>query len=426
MNIEAALDSRLRGNDDEAMNDDEVMNDDCGISSFPRFKSLPPRMRGRESSVVALVLMLALGACDAPESEPAPSTSFDLSAVLGGDNTAGYLRADAPREFSFPADHGPHPGFRNEWWYFTGNLETEEGRRFGYQVTFFNAAFAEGTAGEGSRDEGTAEQGISSAWSSDRLWMAHVALTDVEGGEHYPFERFSRENPGLAGAALEPFHVWLEDWQLTVDDMGLWHLDISNDTFTLDLRLAVTKAPVLQGVDGLSQKSPESGNASYYYSLTRIATTGTVRVDGETYAVSGDSWLDREWSTSALAADQSGWDWFSLQFDDGQELMYYQLRTDSGAVHANSQGNWTDTAAQQTLIAPQDIVLEELETWTSPTGVVYTTAWSLAYAGNTWRIEAVLDDQWMNLSIPYWEGAVDVLTESGEKAGRGYLEMVRE
>ncbi len=359
--------------------------------------------------------MIALSACSKSPTEPPPTPTLDLSSVLGGANTEGYLRADAPREFTFPADHGPHPGFRNEWWYFTGNLDTEEGRRFGYQVTFFNASLPV-----------TEQQASDSAWHSDRLWMAHVALTDVEGGEHYPFERFSRENPGLAGATLEPLHVWLDEWQLTTGDAGEWQLDVSSRTFTLDLRLSATKAPVLQGVGGLSQKSPETGNASYYYSLTRIATTGTVRIDGEAFNVTGSSWLDREWSTSALADNQSGWDWFSLQFDDNQELMYYQLRTDTGVVHPNSQGNWTDTEAHQTLIRPQDIVLEELETWTSPSGVVYTTVWSLQYAGKTWRIEAVLDDQLMNLSIPYWEGAVDVLTASGERAGRGYLEMVRE
>jgi predicted secreted hydrolase len=256
--------------------------------------------------------------------------------------------------------------------------------------------------------------------------MAHVALTDVEAAAHFPRERFSRENPGLAGASREPLRVWLEDWELRTSADGAWQLTVSDTAFALDLRLAPSKEPVLQGVDGLSQKSPEPGNASYYYSVTRIATRGSVRVGDESFTVSGSSWLDREWSTSALAADQSGWDWFSLQFDDGQELMYYQLRTDGGAVHASSQGNWTDQAARQTLIRPEDIVLEELDTWTSPTGVIYTTAWALRYAGRTWRVEAVLDAQWMDLSIPYWEGAVDVLNEAGARAGRGYLEMVRE
>lgn len=364
-------------------------------------------------------LLLVLTACGADVPPETSNTVPDLSAVLGGDNTDGYLRAEAPHSFAFPQDHGPHQGFRNEWWYLTGNLETEQGRRFGYQVTFFYAAIP-------ASAEAPAGQANVSAWHSERVWMAHVALTDVEAGVHYPRERFSRENPGLAGATLAPLRVWLEDWQLRRDgDSSPWQLDIEDAGLGLHLSLQELKPPVLQGENGLSQKSPEPGNASYYYSLPRIDTLGTIRVGAETFTVNGLSWLDREWSTSALASDQSGWDWFSLQFDDGTELMYYQLRTDTGAVHPNSQGNWTDTLAQQTLIQPEHIILEELETWTSPSGVVYTTAWSLQYAGQQWRIEAVLDDQWMNLSIPYWEGAVDVLNSAGARAGRGYLEMVR-
>jgi predicted secreted hydrolase len=363
-------------------------------------------------SLLVMLLTTALAGCGVEPAEQSTAT-LDLNSVLGGDDVDGYERATAPRTFSFPQDHGPHAGFRNEWWYFTGNLATAEGRRFGYQVTFFNAALP------------AAEKSSTSAWHSERLWMAHVALTDVENGEHHPLERFSRENPGLAGATLEPFRVWLEDWQVSGDQAGQWRIRVADAAFTLDLELSATKPPVLQGVDGLSQKSPEPGNASYYYSMTRIATRGSVELGGETFSVGGDSWLDREWSTSALGADQSGWDWFSLQFDDNQELMYYQLRTSAGAAHPNSAGNWTDAAAQQTLIRPEDIELEELATWTSPSGVEYTTAWSLGYAGKQWRIEAVVDDQLMALSIPYWEGAVDVLDENGARVGRGYLEMVR-
>jgi predicted secreted hydrolase len=384
------LDTCLRRYDNEAP------------SSFPRTRESSPW----------LVLLMTVSACDSPA--PTPPAAFDLNSVLGGNDTEGYLRADTSREFSFPEDHGPHAGFRNEWWYFTGNLETAEGRRFGYQVTFFNASLP---------DAGTSTP--ESAWHSERLWMAHAALTDVAGGEHHPLERFSRENPGLAGATLEPFRVWLEDWQLSGEGEGPWQLRVADAEFTLNLDLGAAKPPVLQGVDGLSQKSPEPGNASYYYSMTRIATTGSVQVGDEVFTVSGDSWLDREWSTSALAADQSGWDWFSLQFDDGQELMYYQLRTDTGAAHASSSGNWTGTDARQTLVRPEDVVLTERDTWTSPAGVAYTTAWTLQYAGRSWSIDAVLDGQLMALSIPYWEGAVDVRDEAGNRVGRGYLEMVR-
>ncbi|HEY0961285.1 MAG TPA: lipocalin-like domain-containing protein [Pseudomonadales bacterium] len=372
-------------------------------------------MRGvgdKARNVVCLSLVASLAACD--RSTPVEPAPFDLASVLGGDATDGFLRADGPREFTFPQDHGPHPGFRNEWWYFTGNLESGDGRRIGYQLTFFNAGLP------------MPDTAPDSAWHSERLWMAHAALTDAGAGEHYALERFSRESPGLAGASLEPFRVWLDDWQLRGDANGPWRLQVSEPDFALDLELAAAKAPVLQGVDGLSQKSPEPGNASYYYSITRIATRGIVRVDGETLSVSGESWLDREWSTSALADDQSGWDWFSLQFDDDRELMYYQLRTENGGTHPNSQGNWTDPNAQQTLVTANEIALTELDTWTSPAGVTYATEWSLEYGGQRWRIEAVLDDQLMDLTIPYWEGAVDVLDETGARAGRGYLEMVRD
>lgn len=365
-----------------------------------------------------LLLLIAdlLAGCAPPSGDSAePDSGLQLSAVLGGDDTSGFLRATAPRTFSFPGDHGLHPGFRNEWWYFTGNLETAEGRRFGYQLTFFTAAVPP-----------RAEVPPVSEWHSERLWMAHLALTDVEAGVHHAVERFSRENPGLAGAQAEPLRVWLEDWQLTQTDAGgTWRLQAADGELALDLLLVAQKAPVLQGENGLSRKSPEPGNASYYYSLTRLQTRGTVRSGGGEFAVAGSSWLDREWSTSALAADQSGWDWFSLQFDDGRELMYYQLRDAAGQAHPNSLGNWTDAAATQSLITPSSITLTELDHWTSPSGIRYTTAWNLALDGNAWQIRAVLPDQWMNLTIPYWEGAVDIVDPTGTRVGRGYLEMVR-
>lgn len=397
-----------------------------------------------------------VGSCSEDAGQAETAQGLDLSGVLGGDATSGFLRADAPREFSFPADHGPHPGFRNEWWYLTGNLDTAEGRRFGYQVTFFNAAQPprpeQDSAAEETSDAQPLTQQLTvaeaaSAWHSERIWMAHFALSDVEAGEHHAVERFSRENPGLAGAALDPFRVWLEDWQLSgnasrnvsidaspndvanraATDSGFpWQLEVVDGELALNLQLQPLKPPVLQGEGGLSRKSPAAGNASYYYSLTRLQTTGELRVGNETFTIAGASWLDREWSTSALAADQTGWDWFSLQFDAGQELMYYQLRGENGTVHPNSLGNWTDVAAQQTVVASDQIALQELATWTSPAGITYTTAWQLDYAGQSWEVRAVLEDQWMDLTLPYWEGAVDIVDQQGESVGRGYLEMVRE
>jgi predicted secreted hydrolase len=369
---------------------------------------------------LSLLAVLVLAACspDQPSQSEDATFDLDLNAVLGGNNTDSFLRADSPRTFSFPADHGMHPGFRNEWWYLTGNLETETGRQFGYQATFFNTSF---------NGDSLNSQNIIEGWQSPRIWMAHMALTDVDGNEHMALERFSRENPGLAGAQLNPFKVWLENWSLSSKANGFpWLLAIEDNAFALSLSLTPLKAPVLQGDNGLSQKSPEAGNASYYYSLTRIDSEGEIVLNGESYAVTGLSWLDREWSTSALAENQSGWDWFSLQFDDGQELMYYQLRDNAGLAHPSSDGNWTDANAMQTRINSEDILLVENKHWLSPTGISYTTEWAMQYEDQQWLIRTLVEDQFMNLSVPYWEGTVEILSaDNGDHLGRGYLEMVR-
>ena len=363
-------------------------------------------------------LCAALGMLVACSADPVPEPVLSLTQVLGGSEVpeSGYLRATSPRSFRFPEDHGPHRGFRNEWWYLTGNLDTAEGRHFGYQLTFFNAALPESPASGAS------------AWESDTLWMAHFALTDAQTGQHRPAERFSRGAPGLAGASAEPFRVWLDNWQFTRNtETGLWHVQVEDGDLALDLSLDALKRPVLQGESGLSQKSPQPGNASYYYSMTRLATEGTIRSGQQQFQVSGLSWLDREWSTSALGADQGGWNWFALQFLDGQELMYYQMVDLRGEPLSSSAGSWTDVSAVQHPIAPGQIVLEPLRTWTSPADVAYPVEWKVRYGQQDWRVKALVDAQWMNLSIPYWEGAVEVRDwATGALAGHGYLEVVRE
>ncbi len=364
---------------------------------------------------LGLVLFYLTGCSPASETQSSKaSLNLKLEEVLGGDDTENFLRAFEPRSFSFPKDHGLHSGYRNEWWYLTGNLEAENGELFGYQVTFFSTSLGQ----QNQNSEG---------WESPRVWMAHSAITDVNNDLHIGLERFSRENPGLAGAKLNPFKVWLENWSLQSSSNDFpWELSIRDPAFSLSLNLNPEKTPVLQGDKGLSQKSPEPGNASYYYSLTRLYSEGSIEINGKNYLVTGSSWLDREWSTSALAEDQTGWDWFSLQFDDGQELMYYQLRDNTGKAHPSSDGNWTNPESQQTRINSSDIALFENEYWLSPTGISYTTEWSMLYAGQEWIIRALVDDQFMNLSVPYWEGTVEILdANDGNKLGRGYLEMVR-
>ncbi|MFN2349484.1 MAG: lipocalin-like domain-containing protein [Thioalkalivibrio sp.] len=357
--------------------------------------------------LLATVLTVVLGACG----KHSQDESLDVAIALGGDDTAGYLRADRPREFSFPEDHGPHPGFRNEWWYITGNLEGEQGQRFGFQITFFRVAL-------------TPEPAESpSAWATDHVWMGHFALTDTSSGEHHAFERFARGAAGLAGAQLDPFRVWLEDWSLAAEaDNGMpWRLRLEEQGIAMDLQFTTRKPPVLQGEGGLSQRGAGEGNASYYYSMTRLDVRGQVSLQGASLDVTGQAWLDREWSTSALAEDQAGWDWFSLQLDEGCELMYYQMRRQDGSADPHSKGLWVDTDGTSRLVRQEDVEIEVLRHWRSPeTGRRYPVAWRLHLLpeGRELEVRAVQEAQEMRLTVRYWEGAVDVY-EGGQTVGRG-------
>lgn len=363
--------------------------------------------------VWVLCLVFLLASCD----KQAESTGMDLNAALGGIPASGFARVIEPRPFVFPKDHAAHPEFRNEWWYVTGNLQTTTGRRFGYQVTLFRIALSPQKPANPSN------------WSTNQVWMAHIALTDVEGNQHLHDQRFARGAAGLAGQIEQPFKVWLEDWQIIGQGQGdfPWALQVANADFSLKLNLQPEKPVVLQGNRGLSQKSSEAGNASYYYSFTRLATTGSIHYQQQDFQVTGDSWLDREWSTSALGADQAGWDWFSLQLDAGQELMFYQLRKRSGEPDLlHSQGKWIVADGSTQNLGLKDVQLKPMKYWQSPKGAKYPIVWELDYPAiqAQWRIEALVEDQLMATSVIYWEGAVQVVDRvSGKVLGRGYLEL---
>jgi len=359
-----------------------------------------------------LVALLLLAGCTGPDPEPA-ARAITLDRAIGGDADAGFARALAPREFRFPAEHGPHPEFKNEWWYFTGNLATKDGRRFGYQVTFFRIGLA---AGGPERE---------SAWATRQIWMAHVALSDIQAGEHQARERITREAIGLAGAETDPLGLWVEDWRIDrAADSGSWTIRIAAKGFGLELDLEEQRPPVLQGDAGLSQKSAEPGNASYYYSIPRLTTRGVVRVVDDSYRVQGLSWLDREWSTSALGPDQVGWDWFSLQLTDGSDLMYYRLRRRDGSADPHSCGSLVGADGDRLDLRPDAQELRPLDWWRGPDGTRYPIAWSLHILplDRTLTVRALIPDQLMDLSVRYWEGAVEVL-EGDESVGYGYLEM---
>jgi predicted secreted hydrolase len=368
---------------------------------------MPHNARMRVSVLVALCA--ALAACG----EKPPPATLSVAEQLGGQPAEGFARADRPRELRFPADHGPHPEYRDEWWYFTGNLDATDGRRLGFQATFFRI-------GLDARAEPRA-----SAWATSDAWMAHLAVSDGGAGRHVAAERFARGAAGLAGATTEPIGVWLEDWRLSSADGATWQLTATTPDIHVDLTLRAIRPVVLQGDSGLSQKSTQPGNASYYYSIPRLAASGTLGIDGQRHAASGLAWLDREWSTSALGPEQAGWDWLALQFADGRDLMYYRLRLKDGTVDPLSKGSLVDAGGARRDLGA-DLVLTPRRWWQAPDGTGYPVEWDLRLPGErrNLRVAAVFDQQRMELAVRYWEGMVDVHdAATGEIVGRGYLEM---
>lgn len=363
--------------------------------------------------LISLLVCLLIVACDQPVEQTTSGSGVALTERMAATPDPGFERAYSPRDFRFPADHGPHETFATEWWYFTGNLSTGQGRYFGYQLTLFRVALKPGTPR------------VDSDWRSHQLYMGHLAISDIERRRHQSAERFSRAAAGLAGAQAEPLRVWLGPWSIHGTPGNTFPLQLRADTPELSLALtlgASHKPMVLQGERGLSRKSAAPGNASYYYSYTRLPTDGVLRVGGQSFQVSGASWLDREWSSSALAADQAGWDWFALQLDDGRELMYYQMRGVDGRAQRFSKGVLVRRDGSVEPIVHGDVELTPVRTWQSEDGSRYPVQWTLGIPrlGLQLDVEAVFDDQEMRHTVRYWEGAVTV---GGSQSGRGYLEL---
>jgi predicted secreted hydrolase len=340
---------------------------------------------------------------------------------VGADRSV-WKAADPGYALVFPRDHAAHPDHRIEWWYYTGNLRVSDGsRRFGYQLTFFRVGVDRAPVNP-------------SRWAVRDLYMAHFAVTDVESGEHHVAERLNRAGIGWAGASTETLHVWNDGWAVTLDerDRRIQRLAASDDGgLAIDLRLDPAGPPVLHGVNGFSQKGAETGNASHYYSLTRLRTTGRLEVAGESFDVEGLSWMDHEFGTSFLEPAQAGWDWFSIQLDDGTDLMLYTMRLLDGSADPRSSGT-VATPAGVTRLRVGDYRLVPGRRWTSPESAgAYPVAWRIAIPslGVDLQAEAAVDAQELrtgrSTGVTYWEGAVTVRGQVGERAvsGRGYLEM---
>lgn len=351
------------------------------------------------------------------------NSKSSVAQALSETDDAGFAKAYSPRSFSFPQDHGAHPDFKHEWWYFTGNLHTDQGRRFGYQLTFFRIGLSPRSVAR------------ESAWATSQIYMAHFALSDVAATRFHHRERMSRPALGLAGSDTPPLRVWLNDWSaVEVTEGEVMHclgcmqfrLTARDEDVAIDLLLQSTKPAALHGEQGLSRKSAQPGNASYYYSLTRLRTQGTIHAAGKAYQVTGLSWLDREWSTSALSNDQAGWDWFSLQLPEDVEIMLYRLRRVDGSVDPFSSGTIIRGDGETETLAADDVRLEVTDYWRSPnTGVRYPSRWRLI--GDRFQLEILplLANQELDVTVRYWEGAVSV---RGDMAGRpvtgsGYVEL---
>ncbi|MBH3465510.1 MULTISPECIES: lipocalin-like domain-containing protein [Pseudomonas] len=346
---------------------------------------------------LACIAWLLLSGCD---QAPAPEDSF---AGLGSD-AADFAQVVPGKVFSFPEDHGPHDGFRIEWWYVTANLKDAQGNVFGVQWTLFRNALKAGPVQPG--------------WRDSTVWLGHAAVTSAT--RHYAAERLARGGVGQAGAQAEPFNAWIDDWNFATrpgaaSPLADMQLKASGAQFAYDLHLTSSRPLVLQGDHGYSRKS-DQGQASYYYSQPFFTASGSVNLDGHTYQVSGPAWLDREWSSQPLAASQTGWDWFSLHLDRGAQLMLFRVRQKDSDGYLT--GTWIDAQGHTETLHNSDIQLTPLTT-TAIDGRNIPIRWSLKIPGKQLDIttEAVNPKAWMDLGIPYWEGPVRF------EGGVGYLEM---
>lgn len=348
------------------------------------------------------------------------SSQLNLSEVLSSDDTTYYKRVYGPREMNFPEDHGGHNGYKTEWWYFTGNLKDEDGNRFGYQLTFFKSLL--------NRDSDSGN-----SWQTDKIYMAHFAVSDRSNNKFYHFERFSRPSAGLAGVQARPFQIWLEDWSVKEtkfrgdEYFPDASLNAKAEDVVLNLNLKSFKKIVLQGDSGYSQKSYSPGNASIYYSSTRIDSKGELSISGKKYTVYGISWLDREWSTSVLDKNQSGWDWFSIILEDSTEIMFYQIRNKSGETDSISSGSLIDNKGKITRLFAKDVKLSIIRYWEDPFDTKYPIDWNMDIPKLNYSIsiKPIIDNQLLNTTIKYWEGAIDVDCNKNGKMikGVGYMEL---
>ncbi len=327
--------------------------------------------------------------------------------------------------YVFPRDHGSHPKFQIEWWYFTGNLESKDGKEYGYELTFFRRGIANPKVLENP-----------SRWAVREIYLAHFAVTDPSEGRFHYQEKISREAIGKAGAKENRLEVWIDHWH-AVQDGEQFRLRAGgvfqkSEDWRIDLRLTLSKPLVIHGKSGISRKGEEKGQASHYYSFTRLDTSGFLWVDGKEERVTGSSWMDHEFSTSILNPAQIGWDWFSIQLDDQSEVMIYQIRRKGGEKDPVSSGTIVFSDGRSRHLAADDFSLTPIQNWKSEeSGAVYPVGWKIEIPSEQLVLTSkpLLQDQELitaaSTRVTYWEGASRFEgTKAGKTiSGKGYIEL---
>ena len=342
-----------------------------------------------------------------------------LAALFLFANAGAQYRPALPGyRYEFPRDHFDHPDFQTEWWYYTGNVKTQDGRRFGFELTFFR--------------RGTdREAGKINAWDVRDIYLAHLALSDLEGGQFFHNERTNRAGPGIAGISQKDRRIWNGNWQIAWEGEAQ-KLQAIDERFELHFSMQSAKPPVIHGMNGVSQKAEGPGRASHYISLTRMVTDGEIKLLGRQFQVAGVSWMDHEFFTHQLEPNQIGWDWMSIQLEDHTELMLFRIRRKDGSVDPYSSGTFVAANSVATQLRQSDFTLEPTgNVWTSPvTHAAYPTEWKVSVPKCNLQLHSTTSLPSQELTISkiapsYWEGAI-ALTGHKEKAavrGVGYLEM---
>lgn len=344
---------------------------------------------------------------------------IEITSVLSSNEDNSFQKAIEKRMFAFPEDFYPKTDFRNEWWYFTGNLESKDGRQFGYQFTIFRNSLINKNID-------------SKKWESNEIYMCHFAISDIEQDKFYSYESLSRGLKPLAffDSMEKKINVEINYFKFDYNPSKKqtnFKIYSSAKGIELELSLESKKPIVLQGEDGLSQKSSARGNASYYFSITKLKTTGRIKIKDNEFYVTGYSWFDREWSTSSLDTNQVGWDWFSLQLNNNYELMFYALRERDGSFDEVSSGNIIHPDGSVEKLKIEQVKLTIQNYWTNPDGIKYPAAWKFEIPDkNTILfITPLMNNQEHRLSFRYWEGTVSIKgkLKGSDVSGKGYVEL---